>query len=249
VVYDFHENQELATQIEAERLASDVRSIMLNSGGPVAARTVYPILERNHRELGLAIESKPQARVATILFTDIEGFTSIGEKLSPDRLVTLLNEYFSVITKPIEKHKGVITQFQGDAILAVFNVPSDDPDHAANAVRAALEIQELLFDRVFSEGIKLTTRIGINTGNVVAGSVGSEDRVNYTVHGDAVNLAARLEALNKEYGTRVILSGSTAELVGERFACDAMGEIVVRGKQTSVRVFRLVLPGDGGPAD
>jgi adenylate cyclase len=195
------------------------------------------------------IESKPQARVATILFTDIEGFTRIGEELSPDRLVKLLNEYFSVITKPIEKHNGVITQFQGDAILAVFNVPTDDPDHAANAVRAALEIQELLADRVFSEGIKLTTRIGINTGNVVAGSVGSEDRVNYTVHGDAVNLAARLEALNKEYGTRVILSGSTAELVGGRFACERMGEIVVRGKQTSVTVFRLILPGDRAPAD
>ncbi len=195
------------------------------------------------------IESKPQARVATILFTDIEGFTRIGEELSPDRLVKLLNEYFSVITKPIEKHNGVITQFQGDAILAVFNVPTDDPDHAANSVRAALEIQELLADRVFSEGIKLTTRIGINTGNVVAGSVGSEDRVNYTVHGDAVNLAARLEALNKEYGTRVILSGSTAELVGGRFACERMGEIVVRGKQTSVTVFRLILPGDRAPAD
>jgi adenylate cyclase len=195
------------------------------------------------------IESKPQARVATILFTDIEGFTRIGEELSPDRLVKLLNEYFSVITRPIEKHNGVITQFQGDAILAVFNVPTDDSDHAANAVRAALEIQELLADRVFSEGIKLTTRIGINTGNVVAGSVGSEDRVNYTVHGDAVNLAARLEALNKEYGTRVILSGSTAELVGGRFACERMGEIVVRGKQTSVTVFRLILPGDRAPAD
>ncbi len=185
------------------------------------------------------IESKPQARVATILFTDIEGFTSIGEELSPDRLVKLLNEYFSVITKPIEKHKGVITQFQGDAILAVFNVPTDDPDHAANAVRAALEIQDLLADRVFSEGIKLTTRIGINTGNVVAGSVGSEDRVNYTVHGDAVNLTARLEALNKEYGTRVILSKSTADLVRDQFPCERIGEIVVRGKQARVMVYRL----------
>jgi adenylate cyclase len=194
------------------------------------------------------IESKPQARVATILFTDIEGFTRIGEELSPDRLVKLLNEYFSVISKPIERHKGVITQFQGDAILAVFNVPTDDPDHAANAVRAALEIQELLADRVFSEGIMLTTRIGINTGNVVAGSVGSEERVNYTVHGDAVNLAARLEALNNEYGTRIILSGSTAELVADRFACQPMGEITVRGKQTSVTVFRLTLPADPSPA-
>jgi adenylate cyclase len=190
------------------------------------------------------IESKPQARVATILFTDIEGFTSIGEELTPDRLVKLLNEYFSVITKPIEKYKGVVTQFQGDAILAVFNVPTDDPEHAANAVRAALEIQDLLADRIFSEGIKLTTRIGINTGNVVAGSVGSEDRVNYTVHGDAVNLTARLEALNKEYGTRVILSKSTADLVRDQFRCERIGEIVVRGKQASVVVYSLALPED-----
>ncbi len=242
---DYHHQITIAQRDEIGELA-DAFNRMTRG---LAAFQRYVPTELVRTLISKGIESKPQARVATILFTDIEGFTSIGEKLSPDRLVTLLNEYFSVITKPIEKHKGVITQFQGDAILAVFNVPSDDPDHAANAVRAALEIQELLFDRVFSEGIKLTTRIGINTGNVVAGSVGSEDRVNYTVHGDAVNLAARLEALNKEYGTRVILSGSTAELVGERFACDPMGEIVVRGKQTSVRVFRLVLPGGGGPAD
>ncbi len=194
------------------------------------------------------IESKPQARVATILFTDIVGFTTIGEELSPDSLVRLLNEYFSVITKPIEKYKGVITQYQGDAILAVFNVPTDDPDHGANAVRAALEIQELLADRVFAGGIELATRIGINTGNVVAGSVGSEDRVNYTVHGDAVNLTARLEALNKEYGTKVILSKSTADLVHDRFPCERIGEIAVRGKQATVTVYRLVLRGEGLPA-
>jgi adenylate cyclase len=187
------------------------------------------------------IESKPQARVATILFTDIEGFTRIGEELSPDRLVKLLNEYFSVISKPIERHNGVITQFQGDAILAVFNVPTDDPNHAANAVGAAVEIQELLEDRVFSDGIRLTTRIGINTGHVVAGSVGSEDRVNYTVHGDAVNLTARLEALNKKYGTRIILSKGTADLVRDQFHCERIGEIEVRGKQARVMVYKLAV--------
>jgi adenylate cyclase len=242
---DYHHQIAIAQRDEIGELANAFNRMTRG----LAAFQRYVPTELVRTLIARGIESKPQARVATILFTDIEGFTRIGEELSPDRLVKLLNEYFSVITKPIEKHNGVITQFQGDAILAVFNVPTDDPDHAANAVRAALEIQELLADRVFSEGIKLTTRIGINTGNVVAGSVGSEDRVNYTVHGDAVNLAARLEALNKEYGTRVILSGSTAELVGGRFACERMGEIVVRGKQTSVTVFRLILPGDRAPAD
>lgn len=213
----------------------------------IAAFQRYVPTELVRTLIARGIESKPQARVATILFTDIQGFTSLGEELSPNRLFKLLNEYFSVISKPIEKYKGVITQFQGDAILAVFNVPTDDPDHAANAVRAALEIQDLLADRVFLDGIRLTTRVGINTGNVVAGSVGSEDRVNYTVHGDAVNLAARLEALNKRYGTRVILSRSTADLVCDRFPCEPMGEIAVRGKQSSVEVYSVEPSGERAP--
>ncbi len=184
------------------------------------------------------IESKPETRVATIVFTDIEGFTDLVERLSPERTVTMLNEYFSAVTRPIEKYGGVITQFQGDAILAVFNVPTDDPDHAVHAVRAALEIHEVVNIEKFA-GITLKNRVGINTGEVVAGSVGSENRVNYTVHGDAVNLAARLEVLNKEYGTRVLVSQQTVDMVGDEFAFERIGEIQIRGKQAVVTAYKL----------
>jgi adenylate cyclase len=189
--------------------------------------------------LAEGIESKPQSRVATILFTDIAGFTAIAERMAPEAVVSLLNEYFSAVTKPIERHGGTITQYQGDAILAVFNVPSDDPNHASHAVRAALEIQDILRGRVFSSGIHLSTRIGINTGRVVAGSVGSEDRVNYTVHGDDVNLAARLEGLNKKYGTSVLVSERTARLIGNEYHPQRVGEVSIRGKKTTVTVFKL----------
>ena len=185
------------------------------------------------------IESKPQSRTATILFTDIEDFTAMGESMSPENLVALLNDYFAAVTGPIERRNGVILQYQGDAILAAFNVPIDDPDHAANAVQAALEIQRILKQRIFAGGIVLRTRIGINTGEVVAASVGSRERVNYTVHGDAVNLAARLERLNKDYGTRIIVSEHTAELLGEAFNCQQLGQVFIRGKQAPVTVHKI----------
>lgn len=185
------------------------------------------------------IESKPQSRLATMLYTDIEGFTTIGEKMSPADLVNLLNDYFSTVSGPIEKYGGVIVQFQGDAILAVFNVPTDDPDHAANAVRAALEIHKMVDDRTYVDGIKLRNRIGISTGDVVAGSVGSPNRVNYTVHGDAVNLAARLEALNKEYGTRTLISSKTAALIGDEFELERIDQVEIRGKRDATTIYTL----------
>lgn len=205
----------------------------------LAAFQRYVPIELVRTLIARGIESTPQARTATMLFTDIENFTAIGERLSPEILVTLLNEYFSVVTKPIEKYGGVITQYQGDAILAVFNIPTEDPDHAANAVRAALEIQALLAGRYFSGGISLPTRIGVNTGEVVAGSVGSKDRVNYTVHGDAVNLAARLEALNKGYGTRIIVSENTLKLTDDEFTAERLGEVEVHGKKSTVTIYKL----------
>jgi len=182
-------------------------------------------------------------REATILFTDIEGFTAIGESLSPERLIATLNEYFSVVAAPVERHGGAINQFQGDAILATYNVLAEDSNHAANAVRTALEIQKLLKGRTFGDGVLLRTRIGINSGVVVGGVVGAGDRLGYTVHGDEVNLAARLEQLNKDYGTGVIVSESTRELAGpQRFPFARLGVVPVRGRQSPVTIYTLPAP-------
>jgi adenylate cyclase len=157
--------------------------------------------------------------------------------MRPDQVVSMLNSYFSALVDVLESHGGVVTQFQGDAIFATFNVPLADPDHAAQAVRAACRIQEVLKKQVF-EGHWLKCRIGINTGVVTAGAVGAAGRLSYTVHGDAVNLAARLEVLNKEYGTRILLSEFTAAyLDSSEFRLRSMGTAMVRGKTQSVALL------------
>ena len=149
-----------------------------------------------------------EVREATVLFTDIEAFSTFAEKVSPEQLVMLLNEYFEAVSGAVERHGGVITQFQGDAMLITFNTVRDDPDHAAKAVRTALEIQELTRERLFGGAVRMRTRCGINTGRIVAGAVGSTERLLYTVHGDEVNIAARLEQLNKKYGSYLLASES-----------------------------------------
>ena len=153
----------------------------------------------------------------------------------------LLNEYFTVVTPAIDRHGAVITQIQGDAILAVYNIPTDDPEHAAHAVRSALEIQRVLSAHSFTGGQPVRTRIGINTGPVVAGSVGSPERVNYTVHGDAVNTAARLESLNKDYGTRILVARSTVDMLPKGlFSLRAVGETAIRGKHAALGVYEVM---------
>ena len=187
-----------------------------------------------------AITGKGEVSECTIMFTDIEGFTAISETLPPEKLIEALNHYFSLIAGPITEHGGVISQFQGDAVLATFNVPKPDSDHASNAVRAALDIQSVLDGVEFGDGIHFNTRIGINTGPVVGGLVGSGDRVGYTVHGDNVNLTARLEQLNKDYGTRIIVADSTlAKIPDGRFAFSELGEVSVRGLNRPLRIYTV----------
>ena len=181
-----------------------------------------------------------EVREATILFTDIEGFTTISEAMTPTELIATLNDYFAVVSKPINEHGGVINQFQGDAILATFNLPETLPDHAAHAVRAALAMQEALKSTRFGDGIVLRSRIGINSGEIVGGLVGSGDRLGYTVHGDDVNLAARLEQLNKDYETRIIVSQRTYELADPaQFNFRQLGSTTVRGRQAPVVIYTL----------
>ena len=182
-------------------------------------------------------ELAPRQSEATVLFCDLEGFTALTETLGPAGIVELLNEYFEVMVEILERHRGVVTQFQGDAILATFNVPVPDPGHAANALRAAIEMRSAVLHRAFA-GHRIGNRIGINTGPLVAGAVGAKGRLSYTVHGDAVNLAARLEALNKELGTSVLVSEATAAQV-EGFDLKPMGEVGVRGQTGRVAVYAL----------
>jgi class 3 adenylate cyclase len=181
-----------------------------------------------------------QEREATVLFADIENFTAIASRLAPREVVQMLNDYFAEIARVIHAHRGVITQFQGDAVLASFNLPVADPEHARHAVEAALEAQARLREATFVPGIRLHARIGIASGPVVGGTVGGDERLGYTVHGDTVNLAARLEALNKELGSRILLSPRTAQLVDGGMTLRDRGTVPVRGFTQPLRVFEPV---------
>lgn len=179
----------------------------------------------------------PVERKATVLFADIAGFTSLTESAGSNKIFDILNEYFDEVTRIIGKHKGVVTQFQGDAVLATFNVPLEDEQHALNAVNAAQEILASVKSRAFA-GAHLGIRVGVNTGPLVAGNVGGGGRQSYTVHGDAVNLAARLEAMNKETGTDLLVSETTQrEIEGLNF--QEVGNVEVRGLTAPVSVYTV----------
>ncbi|WP_416898386.1 MAG: adenylate/guanylate cyclase domain-containing protein [Minwuia sp.] len=182
-----------------------------------------------------------EERTATILFTDISGFTGISERLTPAQTIAMLNDYFEVVLEPIQSRHGTVNAFIGDAVFASFNVPVPDTDHAATAIAAALEIQERLKDRLFGpdRDIRLETRIGINTGPVAAGAVGAGGRLGYTILGDAVNIAARLEALVKERGGPVLVSGETMRAAGGRFRFEKVGDETMRGRAHTTEVWRV----------
>ncbi len=174
-----------------------------------------------------------------ILFVDLEGFTRLSETLKLQQITDLLNECFSTVVAIIERHRGVVTQFQGDAILGIFNVPVSDSDHVGNAVKAAKQMYVAVSQREFA-GHQFAIRVGVNTGEVFAGNVGARDRLSYTVHGDAVNMAACLEAMNKEFGTRILIGGSTAALVSDVSLRQISGA-TIRGKIEAVQVFEVCL--------
>ena len=190
-----------------------------------------------HALLSAGGRIEPTEVRASVLFCDLVGFTSLTETLGPTGIVDVLNEWFSRMTEILERRGGTVIQFQGDAILATFNVPVADPGHARNAVRAALEMRAAT--RLLTTGGRtLQCRIGIGTGPVVAGAVGAAGRLSYTVYGDAVNLAARLESLNREHGTAVLLCGETAA-AAEDLPIEPAGTVTVRGQSVPTRLFTV----------
>ena len=180
----------------------------------------------------------------SVLFSDIRGFTSISEKLSPEELVHLLNEYLTAMTDVVFKYDGLLDKYIGDAIMAVFGAPLHQPDHALRACRTGIEMMSALRrlrEKWATEGRPdVNIGVGINSGDMVVGNMGSEMRFDYTVMGDSVNLASRLEGTNKEYGTNIIISEFTYEMVKDELFCRKLDAVRVKGKNLPVRIFELL---------
>jgi len=177
----------------------------------------------------------PQTKEASILFCDIEGFTRLSEQKVPVAMIQLLNEFFDAATEIVGQHRGVVVSFVGDAVVAAFNTPLELRDHADAAVHAGRGLLALAEGRQFA-GESLDLRIGIATGPVASGSVGGTRRQTWTVYGDTENLAQRLEGLNKELGTRILVSEETA-LRAKGTTLREVGAVVVRGREQVAKVF------------
>lgn len=175
---------------------------------------------------------------ATVLFTDIAGFTTLTEGMAPEKVIELLNAYLEIAMQPIAEEGGVVLNLMGDLIFAAFNMPADDPDHANRAVRAALAIQDRLSRHEFPGGHRMPTRIGINTGPVVAGAVGNSARQSYTLLGDTVNTASRIEKLCKEVGASILIAEST-KAVASAYRFDKVGALAVPGRAQKVTVYTV----------
>jgi adenylate cyclase len=184
-------------------------------------------------------------RLVTVLFSDIRGFTTLSEQLQPEQVAEMLREYLTEMTEIVFRHDGTVDKYIGDCVMALYNVPIEDPEHAVKAVRTGLEFQErtLALSRRWEEklGIAIRNGVGINTGDAVVGTLGSRQRLEYTAIGDTINLGARLESITKEYKTNIIISETTYELVKGQFVTKELGEVTVKGKTRPVKIY-AVLP-------
>ena len=196
------------------------------------------------------METQQEARVGgklkelTIFFSDIQDFTAITEHLPPNELTIQLSEYFNAVTNVIVTHSGTVDKYIGDAVMAFWGAPTDNPAHALHACRAALacrrEIDVLSRKWAAAGKYEFKTRIGVSTGEVVVGNIGSDQRLNYSVIGDPVNLASRLEGLNKQYVTSIIISEETYQQCASEVEARLIDFVVVKGKVEPVRIYELI---------
>lgn len=185
-----------------------------------------------------------ERREMTVFFSDVAGFTSISERLNPDELVVLLNTYLSAMTEVVFKYDGYLNKYMGDGIMAFWNAPVKQADHAERACRSALDSRRRLVElnkELSAKGIPpLKARIGLNSGTMVVGNMGSVQKSDYTVMGDHVNLGSRLEGANKPYGTEIMISEFTYELVQHQFEVRYLDRIRVPGKAKPVKTYELL---------
>ena len=205
--------------------------------GHYVSPEVVSQLVKNPDQLSLKGEQKE----LTLLFSDIRGFTRISEGMGSEALGYFMNQYLTAMSDVVMEHGGTVDKYIGDSIMAMWGAPHNDPNHAANTVRCALGMIERLH-RIRPDWEKrglprLEIGIGINTGVVSVGNFGSRDRFDYTVMGDHVNLASRLEGINKNYGTRIIISEYTKKAITDRFLCRFVDTVLVKGKDEPVSIY------------
>ncbi len=202
--------------------------------------SVVNVMLKHPEKLKLGGERKE----LTILFSDIKGFTTIAESVTPEELVHLLNEYLTVMTDVIFKYDGTLDKYIGDGIMALYGAPLDIPDHPRKACLSAIEMMKelkMLNEKWIGEGREpVDIRIGINTGSMLVGNMGSKQRFDFTAMGDSVNLGSRLEGANKSYKTNIIIGESTYERVKDEFVCMELDSVKVKGRKRPVRIYSLL---------
>ncbi len=212
------------------------RQYLRDTFGKYMPESVAEQILADQERSGRAADTQAEA---TLMFIDIEGFTTLSERLPPADVASILNTYLGLVVPVVERHRGVVNNFIGDGLFVSFNLPLTLDHHAAAAIRAALEIQKLVAGATFTSGTHIKVRIGINTGPVVAVTIGTEKTMSYTLLGDAVNIASRVEQLNKRFGTSILATESTVQAAGPGFPCVRLGETDVRGHRGEVVVYRI----------
>ena len=232
---------------ELGRSVSTMRTVTETFSRFVPRRLVEQLIET-----GTPLQLGGTRREVTLLFSDIVNFTEMTEKADPSRVMQYTSRYFAAVSEEIMRHRGTVDKFIGDAVMAIWNAPADDPDHAVNACAGALAFLRAN-DRVNAEfereGWPLyKTRCGLHTGQAVVGNVGSVDRMNYTALGATVNLAARLEALNKNYGTSILVSAALRQRAASRFVFRSVDRISPKGFAEAFDIYELRGERHGGDA-
>ena len=230
--YTYWENQRFKEQSAKKQIKDAFQQYM--------SPAVIEELLKHPEKLKLGGEKKE----LTIFFSDIRSFATISEKFSPEKLVSVLNQYLSAMTEIIIKNNGVIDKYIGDEIMAFWNAPLDEPRHPALACSSALEMTKKLKElnsKWKKEGIEeIKIGMGINTGEAIVGNMGSSQRFNYTTMGDNVNIASRLESLNKVYGSPIIISESTYEKIKDYFICRELDFVMVKGRKEPTKIYELI---------
>lgn len=234
--------------MEIDALAAAVASMKagLASFGTYIPKSLVHNIIRSGRGTGVGGQRRP----LTVMFSDLQGFTEASESMEPEEVLQWLSNYFEQMSSAIHAHSGTIDKYIGDAIMAIWNAPVDDADHVANACRALLACRLAAHSLGNNrEGPHLRTRIGLHTGVAMVGNVGSSDRMQYTALGSMVNLASRIEGLNKQFGTEILVTEAVVKEAGDRFHFRPFGPVLVVGASIPLSVFELVSEADAPPAD